>query len=494
MSYIRLRLAVRPKQLLASVAVLVSSVGANGQEPIALYDQRYGLTEVVEHQVLVGVSADDSFDDLLSPMADELGFEARRIGSTNVYRFVSAPGDERSPLELMESIDDFVDSNFERYGQYVLFMEPNYVYRGQAAAESEDPLQDEQWNLDRIEVEKAWSALPDSQVLENLGSIVVAVIDSGVYPEHEDLESALWHYPIGEDEYIELEIGDLGTATCYQADVGLDLLASPITCTPFDANFGHGTAVAGVLGAAGDNGLGISGVAPGVRILPVRVLNDNNWVDAATAAAAVDAVVDLKSMFADEENGAGNIRIINASWGGHGFSVTLWASVVRAAEEDILFVAASGNETSPSDEVPFFPANFGIQNVIAVAATTDGQVAWDGGKLGAITVDVGAPGKDVWTTYKYLSGAMWPGYQALYGTSMAAPHVSGVAALVLAACSPFGSTSEIDVFGLRDAILQPVRPMGSLEGKVITGGEVNACRAVHACLSALSGVTPCDEN
>jgi thermitase len=230
-----------------------------------------------------------------------------------------------------------------------------------------------------------------------------------------------------------------------------------------DDEHGHGTHVTGTIAALADNGIGVAGVAPGAKVMPLRALDADGHGSDSTIAEAFDYAGD---------RGA---RIVNASLGGAGTSATLTAAM--AAHPNTLYVVAAGNDSVNTDLVPYAPCTSPAPNVVCVGASTnrDGRAPFS--NYGATTVDVFAPGVTIQST--------WPGgiYKFLQGTSMAAPHVTGEAALALAA-DPAATTAQLkaDVIASAD----PVDAFGAIS---VSGGRADAAAAV-ADIDSIPEPTP----
>lgn len=298
----------------------------------------------------------------------------------------------------------------ERYGRVsaVDAAQPNYLRRT-ADFGTDDPLLDEQWGLEAI----GWRA-GDPGSAEG---VLIAVVDSGIDAGHPDLRDRIWRNPA--EALGEPGLDDDGNG--YVDDVaGWDFTDAPglpgtgdyLERDPDPADdSGHGTHVAGVAAAAAGNGEGIAGVAPGVRVMPLRaglVIGEAGYLQDDDIAAAIVYAV---------RSGA---DVLNLSFGDPAYSPLIDDAVRFALGRGVVVVAAAGNEAS--SEV-FYPAR--LPGTIAVAAAGRDGAAAAFSNFGA-SIDLAAPGVAIHST------GPGGGYSALSGTSMAAPHVAGAAALVLA--------------------------------------------------------------
>jgi subtilisin family serine protease len=298
----------------------------------------------------------------------------------------------------------------------------------------------------------------------NTGSsnVVVAVIDSGVYYTHPDLAANVWTNTAetpgdGIDNDGNGKIDDVR---------GWDFENNDNN--PVD-DHGHGTHVAGAIGAVGNNSLGVTGVNWNTSILPVKFLDENNVGSVAKAIEAVNYVTMLRT------HNEVNVRVINASWGGAGAdSPALRAAIAAAGDAGILFVSAAGNgdvfgRGQNIDEFPFYPASYSLNNMLVVAATDRNDQLATFSNYGVNSVDIAAPGLSVWNTDLFIDGATTiANYGVRSGTSMATPLVAGVAALAWS-WAPTASLSEV-----RDAILAGGDSLSTLQGKVASGKRLNA--------------------
>jgi subtilisin family serine protease len=282
--------------------------------------------------------------------------------------------------------------------------------------------------------------------------IVVAVLDSGVDYTHSDLQNNIWVRPDNIKQYEDRDLGSIEDVHGYNAVDN--------TGDPMDEN-GHGTHCAGIIGAEGGNEIGISGVNWKVRIMPLKFMNSSGF------GTTKDAIEAINYVIARKRDGV-NVRVISASWGSKMRSQALEDVIRKAQEAGILFVAASGNDSANTDQLPQYPAGYNLGNVISVAALNRQDELASFSNYGAKSVHVAAPGANILST--------WLGneYEEHSGTSMATPIVSGVAALVLS------KQPDLSVDELRSVLLKSVDKLPHLNGKVSTGGRINAAKAVGA--------------
>ena len=318
-----------------------------------------------------------------------------------------------------------------------------------------DPQFEEQWALSNsgqrggkkgadISATLAWAKTTGSE------DVVVAVLDTGVDYTHEDLSANMWTRPDSLAPYHDKELGTIDDVDGFNA---IDNAADPM-----DDN-GHGTHCAGIIGAEGENDLGIAGVNWKVQIMPLKFMNAGG---SGTTKDAIEAI-----NYAIERKKAGvNVRIISASWGSTQRSRALEAVIRKAYENDILFVAAAGNSSTDNDRMPHYPSSYNVPNVISVAALDRHDQLASFSNFGAKSVAIAAPGVDILSTW------LENGYEEKSGTSMATPVVSGVAALVLA------EHPRMSVDDLRKKLMASTDPIVALKGKTVSGGRINAAKAL----------------
>jgi len=334
----------------------------------------------------------------------------------------------------------------------VIYAEPNYILHADTVPN--DPQFPNLWGLRNtgqviggtagtagadIKAEPAWT------VTTGTSTVVVGVVDTGIDYNHPDLAANVWSNP-----------GGIGG--CPAGTHGFNAITR--TCDPLDDN-DHGSHCSGTIGGVGNNGVGVAGVNWTTRIMGLKFLNAAGSGSTADAISAIDFAVNAKI--------AGvNVRVLSNSWGGGGFSQALLDAINRANTNDILFVAAAGNNGTNNDTTPHYPSSYNAPNVVAVAATDNRDALASFSNFGAASVHLGAPGVNILSTTRSNT------YSFFSGTSMATPHVTGAAALIL-------STSALNTAQLKSQILSNVDPIPSLAGNTTTGGRLNVCKAIPGC-------------
>jgi subtilisin family serine protease len=343
----------------------------------------------------------------------------------------------------------------------VRYVEPNHVVR--TLATPDDPRFAELWGLHNtgqtggtpdadIDAPEAWDLTTGSQ------DVAVGVTDTGVDFGHPDLAAQQW---INAGESCGSTDPE---AACVERADGLDNDANGYVDDwrgwdfangdndPAD-DHDHGTHVAGTIGAVGSNATGVTGVNWNVKVMALKFLDETGF---GTTADAISA-----TLYA-ADNGA---RVSSNSWGGGPFDQPLLDAIQYGASKGMLFVAAAGNDGRSNDTTPTYPASYASEAIVSVAATDHSDALAFFSNYGAKSVDLGAPGVNILSTTRNAS------YEAFQGTSMATPHVSGVAALLAAR---FPSASP---YGLKALLLRSVDPVPALAGKTTTGGRLNAFTA-----------------
>jgi thermitase len=306
------------------------------------------------------------------------------------------------------------------------------------AQPSRDAFKPRNWGLAETaaSAERAW------KITQGSPSVVVAVIDTGIDPEHPDLKPNLWKAP-----------GSRATPV-----YGWDFVnRAP---NPTDPH-GHGTHIAGIIGALSNPKSGTSGVAPKVQIMPIRYYSE-------IAPGSINLANTIKALHYAIDNGA---KIINYSGGGPEYSEEEFQAMKKAEARGVLIVAAAGNEHNNTDREDrrYYPAAYqskGLRNIITVASIDSENKILPSSNWGVRSVDVAAPGEGILSTI--------PGnrYGKMTGTSQATAFVSGVAALILSK-APHLTPSQV-----KDIIVRSATRLAGLAGKVASGGKINALQAL----------------
>lgn len=380
-------------------------------------------------------------------------------GSLSVVRGLGSAGSQRF-FQLQSADEDFGAHWQASLSQLpgLQFFEPDFVMSTTATTPN-DALYSTLWGLHNtgqsggvvdadIDAPEAWDLTTGSS------DIVVGVIDTGVDYTHPDLAANIWTNP-GEIAGDGLDNDGNG----YVDDIhGWDFVNDD--SDPMDDN-NHGTHVSGTIGGTGNNGTGVVGVNWNVKIMALKYLGAKGHGSTSDAVAALNYATMMRR---DHDI---NIRLTSNSWGGGGYSQALYNAIAASGEQGMLFVAAAGNGDPDgigdnNDAVPHYPSSYDLDNVIAVAATNDDDQKAGFSNYGSYSVDLAAPGVSVRST---IAGG---GYAYFNGTSMATPHVAGVAALAWS-IAPTASYQTI-----RDAIFGGVDLIPAMDGITSTGGRLNA--------------------
>lgn len=335
----------------------------------------------------------------------------------------------------------------------VEYAEPNYLLKLNASP-SIEPYFSYMWGLKNsgtpgidINIETVWNTLTGN------ANVVVGIIDSGIDYNHEDLKDSVWVNAAeipnnGIDDDNDGYIDDYKGWDFYNNDN-----------KPYDDN-GHGSHVSGII-AASNNGKGVVGIAPNVKIIPMKVGDSNGYLYDSGIIEAINYGVSK------------GVKIFNCSFGGGDYSAAQYDTMKNS---NALFVAAAGNEGLNNDVSEVYPANYNLPNIISVASIDKYGNMSSFSNYGALNVDIAAPGTEI------LSTVPNNGYAYMSGTSMAAPFVTGVAALMLS------KNVTLSSLQIKDYILKNAYKLPALNGKVVTEGLLNAKLAIEAA-SAISNVS-----
>ena len=335
------------------------------------------------------------------------------------------------------------------------YIEPNYQFSIDAVPN--DPRLDELWGMHNsgqsggtadvdIDAAEVWDVSTGDE------QIVVGVVDTGIDYNHPDLKANMWLNP---GEIAGNGIDDDGNGVIDDLH-GYNAIND--SGDPFD-DHSHGTHCAGTIAAVGNNEKGVVGVMWNAKLVALKFLSSSGSGYTSDAVKAIDYAIGLR------QRGV-NLRVLSNSWGGGGASQSLKDAISRANAAGILFVAAAGNSARDNDTSPTYPANYPVENVVSVAAVSrSGALAYFS-NWGKSSVHLAAPGVQI------LSTVPNAGYSSFSGTSMATPHVAGVAALA------FSQQARRSPQEMRELLKQSVKPLDSLVGKTQSEGVVSAYRAL----------------
>src|SRR6266851_1423830 len=334
----------------------------------------------------------------------------------------------------------------------VLYAEPNYILH--ADLTPNDPSFGSLFGLTKIGAPTAWNTNTGSS------SVVVGVIDQGIDITHEDLQANIWTNPAP------------GAIPGFTGDLhGYNFVNNNGTVFSGYPTEDHASHVAGIVGAKGNNGIGVVGVNWTVGLMSLKFLDAAGTGDTANAVRAVAYAKQMRDRWVSSGGTQGaNVRVLNNSYGGGGFNQSFVDAVTGANMSGILFVAAAGNvdvgtEEPNNDLVPHYPSSFDVPNVVAVASTTSLDTLSSFSHFGLNSVDLGAPGSSILSTVP--TDSMGVKYKVFSGTSMATPHVSGAAALLWA------QNPSLTVQQVKNLLLLNGDVEAALVDKTLTGRRLN---------------------
>ncbi|MGC9451914.1 MAG: S8 family serine peptidase [Oceanipulchritudo sp.] len=407
------------------------------------------LTEMVADRVIVRLPEGVSPDNFDAAFASGNMRIHKRISSLGIYT-VSIP-------MSLEGVPD-ARALLEMHPHLARYAEPDHIVHATETPDDPRYLDGSLWALHNTGqdggLDDADIDAPEGWAIRNsAGNIVAAVIDTGVRYTHEDIAANMWVNP-GEDGFDAFGLskrtnGVDDDENGYADDVhGINVVEE--SGNPMDDNR-HGTHCAGTIAAVGNNAMGVVGVAWEAKIMALKFMGAAGDGAISGAIRCIDYAV---AMGAD---------LTSNSYGGSDYSQALFDAISMARDAGQLFIAAAGNNSADNDVMETYPANLRLENIISVAATTRDDTLADFSNFGSGSVEIGAPGENILSLgiesdFHYLS---------LSGTSMATPHVAGLAALLHA------QFPESDAFGIRNRLLRGGRPLHDLEGKTNSGCVIN---------------------
>ncbi|MDA8083945.1 MAG: S8 family serine peptidase [Nitrospiraceae bacterium] len=372
----------------------------------------------------------------------------------------------------------------------VEYAEPNYV-RCAASTDAADPyFTPQQWALHNtgtfangtlgadIKAREAWDLTRGDR------KVVVAVLDSGIDYNHPDLVSNIWTNS-GEMGIADARVNGVDDDNNGYVDDWRGWNFVDNNNDPFD-DLGHGTHVSGIIGAVGNNNIGVAGVMWNVRIMPLKVFNANSTIDFQCSSGTGFVSDEVAAIQYASKMGA---NVINASYRtGLPYCSAEYDAIREAGDKGVLFVAAAGNDTRNIDLDMTSPAIYDLHNVITVAATDQNDRLATFSNYGPLSVHIAAPGVNILSTIPTNQPSNFgiTGYDFMNGTSMAAPFVSGAAGLIYSYYNK--DVNHFDYRQVRGLLLRYVDTVADsqnlelINGRVTSNGRLNVYKALSALL------------
>ena len=424
--------------LLISIILILSSLPvsafAQGEEGLTetsdlsnaelalIYDEKNYENEYVPGELIIGLNESNEVE--IATLEEDIDANIEIAEVEEIETYGVEPVRDTLVITLEDKSEEAVLDAIEelKNNPNIAYVEPNYEL-DTAAAATNDEYYSALWGMEKIDAPSAWD------ITTGDSSVMVAVIDSGVNYTHEDLVDNV------------------------NESLGYDFVDNRTDA--MDVN-GHGTFVSGIIGASANNGIGVVGVNWDVTIVPIRAFNSNGRGNKVDILSGIYYATSL------------DVPIINASYGGDTY--------VQAEKDAIdayggLFVTIPGNQALNVETSPKYPGSYDCDNIISVAATDETDSLWEESSYGAVSVDLGAPGVDILSTWSEDDDPNTYAYGA--GTSFAAPHVAGAAALLLS------NYKDLTTAELKEALLESVDKVPDLSGKCVTGGRLNVAKALE---------------
>jgi subtilisin family serine protease len=361
----------------------------------------------------------------------------------------------------LEAVPSALDALDEK-GSMVQMAEPDFVRQSLLAPNDPKYVDGTLWGLNQIsdadiDAPEGWD------IRSSAGNVIVAVVDTGLRYTHQDLAANMWRNP---NEIAGNGVDDDGNGL---VDDVYGCNAYGRNGNPMDDN-GHGSHCSGTIGGVGNNGVGVTGVAWGVKLMACKFLSSTGSGTDSDAITCID-YARLKGA-----------KVLSCSWGGGGYGASMSAAIDRARAAGMILVAAAGNDALNNDTTPSYPASYPQDNIVSVAATTrtDGLASFS--NYGSTSVDIAAPGDGIYSSVSSSDSA----YAVYSGTSMATPHVSGVVALLAAQYPTDAYTSLIQ------RLLSGTDAVPALVGKT-RSGRLNLAKALTASVNP-PVVRPANDN
>lgn len=426
------------------------------QEQFIKTDFKYPYIRIVNHWIRNPVDGSLNLEQTQAMVANHLIIKKRdglsQIEYTNLLTQIGGSPEDSlygSDAQIVAFGDPNIDtiSNamhlLGKFADAIEYAEPNYLVH--TMLEPNDPNYDNnsQWGLLEIQAAEGWD------IRTSASNIVVAIIDTGVRYTHQDLADNIWHNP-GEIPGNGLDDDSNGFV---DDTIGYDFSNRDID--PADDG-GHGTSMAGIVGAKGNNQLLMTGVAWDVQLMVVKFLNDEGYGTTADAVSSINYAV------------AEGASVLNASWGGTSYSIELRETLINARNHGVVMIASAGNDAADNDRVPNYPSGYTLDNIVSV-----GAMDWDGRRAsfsnwGRDSVDLFSPGRNL----SSLSHESDTSYRYTSGTSPAAAYISGICALLKV------EFPEENYSSLIGKLLAGTVYSENFDGLCVTHGKANLYRAL----------------
>ena len=452
---------------MAGIAALLIGLGAQPEQALSQPSERSSEASApktpskpsfVQDQILVKVKEGASSEAVDSLNRKNNASTKKKIPHTKVSVV-------KLPKELL------VEEAIERYeaSSEIEYAEPDFIMK--PSLTTNDPSFSKLYGLNNtgqtggtpdadVDSPEAWDITTGSS------STVVAVIDTGTDIKHPDLKNNIW---VNSGETAGNGIDD--DKNGYVDDVnGWDFYNNDASVFDAASEDSHGTHVAGTIAAEGNNGIGVVGVNWRAKIMPLKFLGPDGGYTSDAVGALNYAV-------------AKGAKISNNSWGGGGFSKTLYNAIKKADDSGHLFMAAAGNGGADgvgddNDVTSHYPSSYDLPNVVSVAATNNQDALAGFSNYGSSSVDLAAPGVSISSTLPSNT------YGSYSGTSMATPHVTGAAALLKS------NDSTLDDAGLKARLLDYADKKTNLSGKMVTESRLNTAQALGVGVPMVDSTTP----
>ncbi|MFY9610128.1 MAG: S8 family peptidase [Blastocatellia bacterium] len=454
------------KPLLFWLVLLVLALVGVGRQ--AAYSQRFEPERrYMEDQILVKFKANSEPAASAEGLADEI---LQRPGARAESLSPTARGGSHQLLHLNGSMSVEEAVRRAHADPRVEYAEPDYILQASQTV-PDDPFFTQMWGLSdlgclfcgpdqptsNIDAPRAWDITTGSN------DVVAVVLDTGVDIAHEDLAPNVWVNP---REIAGNSADDDGNG--FVDDVnGWNFFDKTNQVFKSSGEDLHGTHVAGSIGAAGNNGKGVTGVAWRVKLMSLKFLGGPKGKGSTgNAIKGINYAIDQRARGV-------NVRVINASWGGPNESLSLREAITAAGDAGILFVCSAGNEGADVDRTPDFPSGFGgLPTCLSVAAMTSTDDLASFSSFGHSSVGVAAPGQSIISTAPRNQFSTNGGYATLSGTSMSAPYVSGIAVLL------WSHQPSLTAALVKQRIVSTSEPIPALVSKVANSGRANAFGAL----------------